>query len=42
MMVQQKWQKNTPAPIIFSHPTLDEVLESAILAPEESSEVNRG
>lgn len=33
MLVAQGIQKNTPLPVIFAHPTLDEVLESAIVAP---------
>lgn len=35
LLVERKIQKNTPLPIIFAHPTLDEVLESAIVAPRE-------
>lgn len=37
LLVQRGTQKNTSLPIIFAHPTLDEVLESAIVARRESS-----
>jgi dihydrolipoamide dehydrogenase len=29
-------KKNLPLPVLFAHPTLDELLESAILAPKEN------
>ncbi|MDL2317268.1 NAD(P)/FAD-dependent oxidoreductase [Desulfovibrio sp. OttesenSCG-928-A18] len=36
LLVSQNIQKNAALPIIFAHPTLDEVLESAMLAPMEN------
>lgn len=36
LLVAQGAQKNNAAPVIFAHPTLDEVLESAMVAPRES------
>lgn len=35
LLVGNRIQKNVPLPVIFAHPTLDEVLESAIVAPRE-------
>jgi dihydrolipoamide dehydrogenase len=36
LLVAQGVKKNHASPVIFAHPTLDEVLESAMLAPREN------
>jgi dihydrolipoamide dehydrogenase len=36
LLIGKKMQKNMPLPLIFAHPTLDEALESAIVAPKEN------
>ena len=36
LLIGKKIQKNVPLPLIFAHPTLDEVFESAIVAPKEN------
>jgi dihydrolipoamide dehydrogenase len=36
LLVGKKIQKNMPLPLIFAHPTLDEALESAMVAPKEN------
>ena len=34
LLIGKKIQKNMPLPLIFAHPTLDEALESAMVAPK--------
>ncbi len=36
LLVQTGVKKNLPLPVIFAHPTLDEALESAIVAPRQN------
>jgi dihydrolipoamide dehydrogenase len=36
LLIGKKIQKNVPLPLIFAHPTLDEALESAIVATKEN------
>ena len=36
LLIGQEIQKNNPLPIVFAHPALDEVLESAMVAPRKN------
>jgi dihydrolipoamide dehydrogenase len=36
LLLERNVKKNLPPPILFAHPTLDELLESAIFAPKEN------
>ncbi|MDR1946677.1 MAG: NAD(P)/FAD-dependent oxidoreductase [Desulfovibrio sp.] len=36
LLLERGVKKNLPLPVLFAHPTLDEILESAITAPKEN------